>query len=375
MLVLVYTHERELRSHIHALRSANLLSEEVNIAVKLTGIPGRISHGSLDVDGLTFLDRRLFLNFGTAIDWTSWLTARHFIRRLKKKFPEIQSMVVGELAGPKALMALCAKAEGLRTILVPEGINIFRRQFGGYRWRDLTWKQGLGSRARYSYLVWNDLKRKNRVNLRLAALLSVQILRALISGLGAPRGSKSSTLDNVDLTISKWSKDVAIPVESGSKIHLYSAEKSGSSYIPNRSQSRTAMILQSPEEIDREDWGKVLMPVLQGVATVLIRWHRVDIGREELKAAVENLGLEVKIDKDSGPLELRDFSELPDVFIGSRSGALLDLACRYPSARVVCLADSIKAVAKKRGREIPGYADSHLLEALKTHANGRIHFL
>lgn len=372
MLVLVYTHERELRSQVHALRSANLFSEDLHIAVKLTGVPGRISHGLLDVDGSTFLDWRLFLNFDTALDRTSWMTARHFTRRLKKKFPDIQSMVVGELAGPKAIMGRSAKSEGLSTILVPEGINIFRKQFGGYRWRDLTWRQGLGSRATSAYRFWHDPKRKNKWDLRLLSSLIVHMLVALICGLSAPRGSKSSTLDQVDLTVSKWSPEVELPVNSVSTVHLYPAENLESSQLQIR--HRTAMILQSPEEIDRDDWGEVLKPILKQISTVIIRWHRVDLGREELKAAVEKLGLSVEIDQDSGPLESREFHQLPELFIGSRSGALLDLACRYPSAKVVCVADSIKRAAEKSGREIPGYADSHLMTALRTHANGRIHF-
>lgn len=373
MFVLVYTHERELLSQIHSLKSADLWTEGVHMAVKLTEVPGRFNHGFLKVDGLSFINWRLFLTFGTALDWTSWSDARHFIRRLRRKYPQIHSVVVGELAGPKAILARCAKEAGLSTILVPEGINIFRRQFGGYRWRDLTWKQGFGTRTRYARRIWRERKEKQLSGLSLATFLCGHLLLALVHGVVAPRGSKSSSLEEVDLIVSKWSPDVELPVASLKKFHIYSVEKSESLDPPTR--SRTAMILQSPEKIVSEDWGTILTPLLGQISTVIIRWHRVNIGREELKEAVDGLGLAVEIDQDSGPLESREFSKLPEFFIGSRSGALLDLACRYPSAKVVCIADSIKRVAGKRGREIPGYEETHLIQALKFHSHGRIRFL
>ena len=373
MFVLVYTHERELLSQIHSLKSADLWTEGVHMAVKLTEVPGRFNHGFLKVDGLSFIDWRVFLTFGTSLDWTSWFNARHFIRRIRRKYPQNHSMVVGELAGPKAILARCAKEAELSTILVPEGINIFRKQFGGYRWRDLTWKQGFGTRTRYALRVWRERKEKQLSGLSLAFFLCAHLLVAAVQGVLAPRGSKSSSLEEVDLTVSKWSPDVELPVASRTKFHIYSVEKPESLVPPTR--PRTAMILQSPEEIESEDWGTILEPLLGRVSTVIIRWHRVNIGREKLKVAVDGLGLAVEIDQDSGPLESREFSQLPEFFIGSRSGALLDLACRYPSAKVVCIADSIKRVAGKRGRQIPGYEETHLLQALKFLSHGRIQFL
>jgi len=373
MFVLVYTHERELKSQIYSLRSAGLFGDGPHVALRLVTTPCALDGGTMELDGTTLLDWRLFLTFGTALDVTSFSSARRMSLRLKRRFPEILSMVVGELAGPKALVANVGKEAGLNLILVPEGINIFRTQFGGYRWRNLSWKQGLGSRAQSALAVWRSRKDVGLNNLPLAYSLVGHLIMSTLTGVTSAAKRFSTVLDEVDLTVSKWAPDVEIPVISKSQIHLYPSGRTGNDDPPVK--PRTAMILQSPEEIEAEDWREVLGSIAQQLSSVLIRWHRVNIGREQLKQALVSLGLTVEIDLDSGPLETREFSELPEYFIGSRSGALLDISSRYPNAQVVCVAPLLAEIASKRGKEIPGYSETHLMEALRYHSHGRIRFL
>ena len=373
MYVLVYTHERELGSQIYSLRSAGLLGDGPHVAVRLVTTPCGWDHGAMELEGTTLIDWRLFLTFGTALDVTSFSSARRMILRLKRRFPETLSIVVGELAGPKALMAIVGKEAGLKLILVPEGINIFRKQFGGYRWRHLTWKQGLGSRAYSALEIWKSRKEAGPSALSLAYSLASHLIVAALNGVATGSKRPSPVLEEVDLTVSKWAPDVTIPVTSKRQIYLYASGKTEGHIPPVR--PRTAMILQSPEEIEAEDWREVLGSIAPQISSVLIRWHRVNIGREQLKEALVSLGLAVEIDPDSGPLETREFSELPEYFIGSRSGALLDISSRYENSQVVCVAPSLVAIAKKRGREIPGYSEAHLMQALVHHSHGRIRFL
>ena len=373
MIVFVYSHERELQSQIHVLKRAGVLESGTHVALRLSKSPGRSQSGTIRVEGLLFFSWEVCLTSSTAIDISAHASSRRLIKRLKRRLPKIHSMVVGDVAGPKAVIARAGQKAGLRLILFPEGIGIFRAEYGGYPWRETGWRSSLGSRALAAKTIWGEQGKGKLSIISMAYWHIFSTLKLAFDSLTVRPESAPHQLDEVDLLLTSWGPGAQIPVRAKSRIDLPAPP--GDKDVPQRILPRTAMFLQTPESVTTEVWLEALEFLVPRVARVIVRWHRVDNGRDELLDAMAQLGLGIEIDSHAGPLETRKFDEIPQFFLGTYSTALLDCVSRFPEAEILCLADSLARVAERLGEEVPDYLNSHQVKALRNHSSGQIRFV
>ena len=374
MISYVYSHRRELQSQVHALKLIGKFSGREHIALRLVNSPHKLEHGRFELEESAFIDWRIFLTFRTDLDSTSHSSVRRLMRMISHKHPNVETMVVGDLAGPKAVVAQAWQEAGKHLTFFPEGIGIFRAEFGGYLWQSLSWKEGLFSRIKSSQELLRQPSKSQLSRAKLGFRLLGHLGRVVVNGIAENHRPLTTTLKIADEAINPWGPEVPLPLKAREQIFTF-PEQHTSGTRP-RLESGTALFLQTPEEVSPKVWIEVLAPIRRKASRVIIKWHRVNKGREGLLLALESLGFAIEECPDaSAPLESLRLPTVPEYFVGTYTSALLDVAFQYPYSTVLCVAKSLEKATAGPENDASQYVGSHQLKALEKYLSGRVRFL
>ena len=331
--------------------------------------------GSKLVSGETLHLWDCFTRVDSAIDSTTWHASRRIARLVRREFPDMDTVVIGDTDGPRAVMGAALRESGLRLVLIPEGLGIYRTTFGTpLPWRQLSGKSALGNRVDGLKRIWKHAITHGRPRASLAWRLSVHLFRVTIDFALRRHCSESSSVDHFDLVVSPWPTEVPLPVVYSRRLWVRNS-LDGLARASVVRQPGVTLFLHSPAQIESEIWVEVLKGINLDLGRVVVRSHRDPLGLPELLDALVSIGLPFEVDSRVGPLEADDPFWLPDFFVGVTSTALLNLAFEIQDSTVVSVARRLQTLMTEREDSSADFLLAHQLRALEEYSHGRILFL
>lgn len=325
------------------------------------------------VGGFEVKQRKVFLQYDTGIDQASIIRARHFSHAFSRRFPDLTVGVVGDISGPKAVLAKILSASGVSILLVPEGLGVFRGMFDDLPWRWIGRRKAVGHRlARALTLAREDwLTRSGSLARALALLRAIAFdIWSLLSH-RVPRPDDLQ-LREVDTVISSWPEAVRIPVAY--KRHVFLLENRGDDCACGR-EPGLALFVHSPVGISRDTWVAVLENLPQGITKGLVKPHRDHLGLPEFLEAIDLLGIPYDVLESDAPFETLDLDRCPEFIVGTTSTVLLDLAFRMENRRILSVAPSLRDQLRAEGDDRFNYLFETGLNALEKFGAERIEFV
>lgn len=376
MLIVIARHDRESASILFALGKAGIAGQQPIVELRLVWEPTLFEGGLRRWGALQQGDFRrvpVFLQFDTAVDAASFGAARRVTRKVLRNFSSVDGVVVGDVSGPKALLATALAAKGIPIFLAPEGTSVFRGLFGDLPWRYLGRANAIGHRANRALALARSLRLTPVRRLPgLVALCRSVLVDTIALLMASPQRPEEARLAEVHTLISSWPGSAKELIRHRNYISIDLNSENERS-LPQ--EKGLAVFLHTPVKVSSAMWVEVLSVLPPDIRRVIIKSHRVLTGLDELESAVIHLGLDCEVIRSAIGLESMSLGVRPEFFIGVTSTALLNLASHGLDTRIISVARtlerSLSVAGDRRGEHLFGTP----LRALERFGVDRIEFL
>lgn len=297
VVVLFPAHEAHLKSMKELVSRSLLLSGRQCVAVLRTP---RTQRSSVEEISPGFFRMEWpSTRHGTSLDGGAIIEARKIAYFLLRRFGGISHVISGDFQGEHALTArLVANIAGSASVLIPEGVGVFRKLTHDYPWVIREWRSSVGLLITDSARELADMTmakfgkiRKRRWSRRLRPLWRLY----RIFSLATHRPSTTDLRKEVEfeMALSSWPHDIIrlLGIDNSEFVTPEWANIQPNTKNPGKTEaSYDLFFIHQSLQLSRPDWARIIGKLQHlNVSTVLVKLDRHDLDKDSFLGALREV--------------------------------------------------------------------------------------
>ena len=281
---------------------------------------------------------------GTSLDGGAIIEARKIAHFLLRRFGGISHVISGDFQGEHALTArLVANIAGSTSVLIPEGVGVFRKLTNHYPWVIREWRSSVGLLITDSAKELADMTlakfgkiQRRRWSRRLRPLWRLYRILSLASH----RPSTSSLRKEVEfeMALSSWPHDVIRLLGIDNSEFVAPEWANTQPKTKNSGQTEASydlFFIHQSLQLSRRDWARIIGKLGDlDVSTVLVKLDRHGLDSPSFLDALHDTLPDATVDVFSGAQLAEEIAASVETkyVVSCTSTALFNLACLRPDA-------------------------------------------